>query len=155
MRPSMTRSAIRMSARHARGLLDTNILILQPRLDPSLLPDEVAVSTITLAELSAGVHSVRADRVDVDAERARRIELLQRVESAFDPIPFGIDAARAYGLVSAAVRAEGRSSRRHTNDLMIAAIAAAEGIPVYTSNPRDFVGADRVVEIVPVPRPGP
>jgi predicted nucleic acid-binding protein len=38
-------------------------------------------------------------------------------------------------------------------DLMIAATAAANGLPLYTSNPKDFVGLDEVVEIVAVPRP--
>ena len=39
------------------------------------------------------------------------------------------------------------------SDLMIAAVAAAQGLPLYTTNPDDFAGLDRIVDIVPVPRP--
>ena len=42
-----------------QGLLDTNILILRKWIDPSELPDEMAISAVTLAELSAGPHEVR------------------------------------------------------------------------------------------------
>lgn len=83
----------------------------------------------------------------------QRVELLQRVESAFEPIPFGVEAARAYGAVSAAVRASGRSPRSRVADQMIAAIAAAMQLPLYTTNPGDFEGISRIVEIVEVPRP--
>jgi hypothetical protein len=75
--------------RHRQGLLDTNILILRPWIDPGELPDEMAISAITLAELSAGPHQVRRndeqDQYDEHAERARRLEILQRAENEFDP----------------------------------------------------------------------
>jgi predicted nucleic acid-binding protein len=84
-----------------RGLLDTNIMILRSRIAPEELPDEMAISAVTLAELSAGPHEVRPDTeqdVYVEAaERARRLDVLQRAEHEFDPIPFDADAARAYG----------------------------------------------------------
>ncbi len=49
-----------MSAeQHVQGLLDTNIMILRSWIDPAELPDEMAISAITLAELSAGPHEVR------------------------------------------------------------------------------------------------
>ena len=58
-----------------QGLLDTNILILRRWIDPGELPDEMAISAITLAELSAGPHEVRGideqDLYDEHAERAR------------------------------------------------------------------------------------
>jgi predicted nucleic acid-binding protein len=37
-----------------RGLVDTNVVILRQRIDPVELPDEIAISTVTLAELSGG-----------------------------------------------------------------------------------------------------
>lgn len=129
------------------GLVDTNILIHWDLLEPDVLPRQIAVSTITIAELAAGVHAT-----DDGIERARRVELLQRVESAFEPIPFGVEAARAYGAVSAAVRASGRSPRSRVADQMIAAIAAAMQLPLYTTNPGDFEGISRIVEVIPVPR---
>ena len=89
-------------------MLDTNIAILRRLIDPGFVqPDEMSISAITLAELSAGPHEVRRnseqDMYDEHAERARRLEILQRAESEFDPIPFGAEAARIFGRVTAAV----------------------------------------------------
>jgi predicted nucleic acid-binding protein len=140
-----------------QGLLDTNILILRRWIDPAELPDEVAVSAVTLAELSAGPHQVRPngeqDTYDEHAERARRLDVLQRAEHEFDPIPFGVEAARAFGRVTAAVVAAGRKPRRRTADLMIAATAMAEGLPLFTTNPSDFDGLSGALTVVPVTRP--
>jgi predicted nucleic acid-binding protein len=140
-----------------RGLADTNILILRGWIDPHQLPDEVAISAVTLAELSAGPHEVRPDdeqdRYFEAAERARRLDVLQRAEHEFDPIPFDSEAARAYGRVVAAVLAAGRKPRRRATDLMIAATAIAAGLPLYTTNPDDFSGLDRLLTVVPVTRP--
>src|SRR5436190_16682355 len=98
--------------RHQQGLLDTNIMILRRWIDPGELPEEMAISAVTLAELSAGPHQVRRNDeqndYDEHAERARRLDVLQRTENEFDPIPFGAEAARAYGMVTAAVVAAGR-----------------------------------------------
>lgn len=143
----MTSSAESTGATH-RGVLDTNILIHWPALELAVLPDATAITTVTVAELAAGVHTaIAAD------ERARRLELLQRVESAFDPLPFDIAAARAYGSVVAAVRQSGRSPRGRVADQMIAAIAAAQGLPLYTTNASDYLGLDDVVTVIAVQRP--
>jgi predicted nucleic acid-binding protein len=140
-----------------QGLLDTDIVILRAWIDPEALPDEMAITAITLAELSAGPHEVRDDGTqsayDPYAERARRTDVLQRAEHEFDPIPFDASAARLYGRVCAAVIAAGRKPRRRALDLMIASIAIAEGLPLYTTNPGDFVGLEQLLTIVPVPRP--
>jgi predicted nucleic acid-binding protein len=149
---------IRMSGDHyVQGLLDTNIVILRAWIDPAELPAEVAISAMTLAELSAGPHQVRRndeqDAYDEHAERARRLEILQRVESEFDPIAFDAEAARIFGRVTAAVVAAGRTPRRRTADLMIAATAIAEALPLFTTNPDDFTGLDSLLPIVPVTRP--
>jgi predicted nucleic acid-binding protein len=127
-----------------QGLLDTNILILRKWINPADLPDEMAISAVTLAELSAGPHEVRRndeqDMYDEYAERARRLEILQRAESEFDPVPFDAEAARIYGRVTAAVIAAGRKPRGRAVDLMIAATAIAEGLPLYTTSPADITG---------------
>jgi predicted nucleic acid-binding protein len=140
-----------------QGLLDTNILILRKSINPAELPDEMAISAISLAELSAGPHEVRRneeqDMYDEQAERARRLEILQRAESEFDPVPFDTEAARIYGRVTAAVIAAGRKPRGRAVDLMIAATAIAEGLPLYTTNPADFRGLDSLMTVVPVTRP--
>ncbi|MDT4997692.1 MAG: hypothetical protein QOD45_1760 [Pseudonocardiales bacterium] len=142
-----------MPAEHSRGLLDTNILILRHGIDPDLLPAEVAISAVTLAELAAGVHLVRGDDEQARSERARRTDVLQRAESEFDPIAFDGEAARAFGRISAAVQASGRTARRRVADLMIASVAAAHGLPLYTTNPGDFAGLGELVTIVPVRGP--
>lgn len=140
-----------------QGLLDTNIMILRRWVDPAGLPDEMAISAITLAELSAGPHQVRRDDEQAEyyehAERARRLDVLQRAENEFDPIPFDSEAARAYGRVTAAVIAAGRKPRRRTADLMIAATAIAAGLPLFTTSPGDFAGLADLLTVVPVTRP--
>lgn len=130
------------------GLLDTNILILRRQLDPAELPPLMSISAITLAELSAGPHHTEDRR-----ERARRLDLLQRVESAFDPLPFDAEAARAFGQVCAAVLAAGRKTRGRISDLMIASVAIANRLPLYTTNPGDFDGLDELLTVVPVTHP--
>jgi len=142
---------------YEQGLLDTNILILRRWISPAELPEEMAISAITLAELSAALHDIRRNdeqsTYDEYIERARRVDTLQRVENEFDPIPFGAEAARIYGRVSAAVVAIGRKPRRRMVDLMIAATAIAENLPLFTTNPDDFKGLDELLTIVPVTRP--
>jgi predicted nucleic acid-binding protein len=131
-----------------RGLLDTNILILRRGIDHAELPDVVSISAITLAELSAGPH-----HTDDPAERARRLDVLQRTEAEFDPLAFDAESARIFGRISAAVLAAGRGTRRRVADLMIASVAAANRLPLYTTNPADFAGLDGLVTVVPVARP--
>lgn len=138
-------------------MLDTNILILRRWIEPAELPDEMAISAVTLAELSAGPHEVRSndeqDSYDEHAERARRLDILQRAESEFDPVPFDAEAARIFGRVTAAVIAVGRKPRARAVDLMIASTAIAEGLPLFTTNPGDFAGLDTLMRTVPVTRP--
>lgn len=134
--------------RYTRGLGDTNILILLERLDLTDMPADLLISTVTLAELSAGVHSA-ADA----GERARRIARLQRVEGVFSALPFDAEAARQYGIIAGDVIAAGRTPRSRVADLMIASVAAANKLPLFTTNPDDFRGAEKVVPIVPVPVP--
>ncbi len=140
-----------------QGLLDTNVLILRRWIDPAELPDEMAISAVTLAELSAGPHQVRPnseqDMYDEHEERARRTEALQRAESEFDPVPFDAEAARIYGRVTAAVVTAGRKPRRRVADLMIAATAIAEALPLYTTNPGDYAGLEKLVRVIAVTRP--
>lgn len=141
----------------AQGMLDTNIIVLRYWIDPAELPDEMAISAITLAELSAGPHEVRRndeqDRYEEHAERARRLEILQRAESEFEPVAFGTEEARAFGRLTAAVVSVGRKPRRRLADLMIAATAMTQDLPLFTTNPGDFAGLDGLVTIIPVTRP--
>jgi predicted nucleic acid-binding protein len=132
--------------RHARGLIDTSVVIDLELIEPAALPIELAVSAITMAELAAGPHAT-AD----PAERARRQDRLQRAEATFEPLPVDGAVARAYGRVYAAGGATGRKARgRRAVDLFIAATAVAVGLPLYTRNPDDFAGLSDMLEIVSV-----
>jgi len=131
---------------HERGLVDTSVVIDLGRVDPADLPSEIAVSSVTLAELAAGPHAT----ADPD-QRARRQDRLQRVEATFESLPVDGTVARAYGRVYAAVAAEGRKARgRRAFDLLIAATAVAAGLPLYTRNPDDFQGLESLIEVATV-----
>jgi predicted nucleic acid-binding protein len=137
-------------SRHEAGLLDTNTLILLPRLrDPEALPAMPVISAITLAELSVGPLVAATD-----AERAARQAHLQQAEADFEPLPFDADAARAFGQVAASLRRAGRKTAARAYDAMIASIAIANGLPLYTCDPSDYEGIDGL-EVVTVPHPDP
>lgn len=130
------------------GLLDTNTLILLPRFrDASVLPEHPLISTITLAELSVGP-LVAND----ESERAARLAHLQQAESDFEPIPFDADAARSFGQVAASLRRSGRKASARAYDAMIAAVAVANELPLYTCNPDDFTGIEGL-EVMPIQHP--
>jgi predicted nucleic acid-binding protein len=145
-----TRSRARVvEAVHARGLVDTSVVIDLGRVDPGNLPTEIAISAVTLAELAAGPHAT----ADHD-ERARRQDRLQRTEAAFEALPVDVAVARAYGRIYAAVAAAGRKARgRRAFDLLIAATALSRELPLYTCNPGDFRELGDLLEVVPVPTP--
>lgn len=126
------------------GLLDTSVLIDFDLIDHDLLPQEMTISAITLAELSAGLHG------SIDAlERARRQDRLQRIEAYFRPVPFDGAAARAYGRIYSMVRATGRKPRGgRAVDLLIAATALSTGLALYTRNAADFAGLEDMLSIV-------
>src|SRR5207244_3466729 len=129
--------------RPPRGVIDTSVLIELERLDATALPLELAISAVTLAELAAGPHAT-ADA----AERAKRQDRLQRAETSFEPLAVDGRVARAYGRVYSAVAEAGRKARgRRAFDLLIAATALAEGLPLYTRNPDDFMGLDDLVDV--------
>jgi len=130
-----------------RGLLDTSVVIDLELLHEDELPVELAVSAITMAELASGPEATSDPQ-----ERARRIALLQHAEDTFDQLPFDIAAARVYGRIYAAVIAAGRKARgRPTMDLLIAATALSNKLPLYTHNVEDFAGLESLLDIVAVP----
>jgi tRNA(fMet)-specific endonuclease VapC len=130
----------------ARGILDTSTVVLLQRLaEVSALPAEPLITAVTLAELAVGP-LVAVD----DGERARRQAHLQQAEADFVPLPFDASAARAFGGVAASLRRAGRKAAARTYDAMIAAIALANDLPVYTCNPDDFSGIDGL-EVISVP----
>jgi predicted nucleic acid-binding protein len=117
-----------------RGLLDTSVLVALEHIPAEALPREPAIAAITLAELAAGPHAAE----DV-SERAKRQQRLQLVEALMNTIPFDAAAARAYGSVYAATGSRDRKPRgTRALDLLIAAVALAHELPLFTRNPRDF-----------------
>ncbi len=130
------------------GILDTNTVILLPRIsDPGALSSRPTITTITLAELSVGP-LVATD----DEERAARQAHVQQAEHDFEPLPFDAAAARAFGRVAAGLRAAGRKPTARAYDALIASVAVATGLPLYTVNPNDFANiAD--LDLRPVPHP--
>ncbi len=128
------------------GLLDTSVIIDWDAPDvAAALPDETAICAITLAELTAGPHLATASD-----ERARRQARLQQVEATFEAIPFDAAAARSYGQIIAALAETGRSHRRRFADLLIAATAHANGLPLYTRNPDDLGGLGELIDVVTI-----
>ena len=129
-----------MTERSVEGLLDTSTVILLPRLrDAEQLPAEPEISTITLAELSVGPLVAKTA-----SERAARQAHLQQAEADFEPIPFDSRAARAFGRVAAELRAAGSKRRARAYDALIAAVAIANELPLFTVNPIDFAGIEEL-----------
>jgi predicted nucleic acid-binding protein len=128
------------------GLLDTSVVVDWH--DPVVvesLPDQMAISAITAAELVAGPQLAATP-----LEAAKRQQRLQEVEAKFEPLPFDGATARSYGLVVAAVVGKGRRPRSRFADLLIAATAHANGLDLYTRNAEDFAGLHDLVGVVAI-----
>ena len=130
----------------SRGLLDTSVLIATETgrpLDTNALPDEVFISVVTIAELQAGVLAA-ADT----ATRARRLATLDSV-AGLEALPIDIVAAGHWATLRVRLAEEGR--RINVNDLWIAAVAAANDLPVVTQDsdydPLESIGGPHVIRI--------
>jgi predicted nucleic acid-binding protein len=109
------------------GLLDTSIFIATESgrpLSTAGLPDDAAVSVVTIAELRWGVLNA-AD----DESRSRRLDTLHDA-LILDPIPIDDHIAAAWALLRQRLRAAG--TRMDANDAWIAATAIAHDYPVVT-----------------------
>jgi len=133
-----------MTIVHERVLLDTSVVIDYPAGAVAAHAATAAVSTITLAELSYGLHT--RDPV-LNAAREQRYHW---ITNTFDPIPFDASAARIYGALCANVRAIGRDPKPRRFDLLIAAVAVALGIPLITRNGAEFSGIHGTLAIIAV-----
>lgn len=129
-----------------RGLIDTSVAVDLASIDPARFPTEIAVSSLTLAELTAGPHAAGDELT-----RARRQLTLQHVEAQLEALPFDSDCARAFGRIYVAIDKAGRKLRGgRAIDLMIAATALAHEISLYTLNARDLRGLEDLVDVVDV-----
>lgn len=104
------------------GLLDTSVVLGPASTD---LPDEGAISVVTLAEIRLGVLVAANAR-----ERAARLERLVQLERTCDPLPVDEAVAAAYAAIVASERERGRRPR--AMDALIAATALARGLTLYT-----------------------
>jgi len=121
-----------VSDRPERGLLDTSVFVAQEsgrRLHRERLPQEVAISVVTKAELRLGV--LAAANVQT---RDRRLNTLDSV-AELHVLPIWGAVERVWAGMRAYLAASGRSVK--VNDLWIAATAAAYEMPVITQD-RDF-----------------
>lgn len=135
--------------RHARGVLDTSTVLRLDELSEDELPIDAVVCAVTMAELSVGPLVAAGD-----AERAARQAQVQRAEADFgEPLPFGVEAARAFAQVAADIRRAGRKPRARACDALIAATAKAAQLPLYTFNADDLAGITGL-EVIALPRRG-
>lgn len=112
-----------------RALLDTSFFVATEQgraLGSAPEVTDTAVSVVTLAELTIGV--LMAD----DTTRPDRVATLAAVESTWDPLPVDAEVARVFARLTATLRRSGR--RVPVMDLLIAATAAVEGMPIVTQD---------------------
>lgn len=125
-----------MSTTPPAGVLDTSVFIATEsgrQLDDALIPDEVATTVVTLAELHAGV--LAATTSDIRAQRLATLESVADIET----LPVDDEAARMWARLRIYLAETGRRVR--VNDLWIAAIAASRALPVVTRDD-DFAALD-------------
>lgn len=134
------------AARPARGLLDTSVFIARETgsaLDDLLLPEESAVSAVTIAELQVGVLAA----IDTGV-RARRLATLGALGDV-EVLVVDEAVAASWALLRVHLAESGR--RLNVNDLWIAATALTHQIPVVTQDddfgPVEGVGGLRVVGV--------
>ena len=128
--------------RPACGVLDTWAYIDLDVVDPEALPVIPEITAVTLAELHQGVALAKDT-----ATRAARTEKLGAAVADFKCLPFDGEAAARYGTLVGLAIAAGRDLRPRRMDLMIAAIASARGLPLYTRNVGDFTGLGGAVTV--------
>ena|SRR5687768_12719479 len=110
------------------GLIDTSVFVgvEDSRVDMTELPDEIAVSVVTLAELRLGV--LLASGV---AARQQRLSTLQFASSLY-PVPIDLDVAEEWARITAELKQGKR--RSPINDIWIAATAIRHSMSVITQD---------------------
>lgn len=127
------------------GVLDTCVIIDYLHVDKDRLPDQATISAITLAELAIGPLLAKNP-----AERSLRTTRLVTAGANFDALPFDERAANVFSSLAGLISALGRNPKPRKLDLMIAATAVANGLPLYTRNVDDFKGLESQLTVVPV-----
>lgn len=91
-------------------------------------PADIALCSVVKAELIHGAY--RSNRT------AENLRLLERFFAPFNSLPFDDECATAYGRIRADLERAGMVIG--PNDLLIAAIAVANGLTLVTANTREF-----------------
>jgi predicted nucleic acid-binding protein len=113
----------------AAGLLDTSVFIARESGRPlSDLPDQVAVSVVSIGELQLGVLAAVDDR-----SRARRADTLALARTS-DPIPISEAVMTTWARLVADCRRAGIQRTVKLTDALIAATAVEHGLPVITQD---------------------
>jgi predicted nucleic acid-binding protein len=126
-----------------RGLLDTSVFIADEQGRPlarERIPDETAISVVTLAELELGVHMASDESV-----RSHRLRTLQSARAVYEPLAVDAEVASTFAELVATARRDGR--RPKVQDTGIAATARRHGVPVITQD-RDYRGLEIDVVVV-------
>lgn len=124
----------------SRAIADTSVFVAQESgRELGELPEELAVSVITAAELELGV--LRAAEPE---DRAIRLSTLSRVQATYPLLPVDPEVASCFARIASAERARGRRLRRH--DTWIAATALRHGAAVVTQD-ADFSAFEAVTVI--------
>ncbi len=111
-----------------RAVADTSVFIARESGRPlGDLPDEIAVSVITAAELELGVL-----RASDPSSRAARLATLSRVRTAYPLLPIDDATASCFARLADEQLRAGRKPRRH--DTWIAATALRHGAAVLTQD---------------------
>lgn len=103
------------------------------------LPEEIAVSVVTAAELELGVL-----RATEPSSRATRLATLSRVQATYPLLPVDPEVASCFARLASAELSRGRRLRRH--DTWIAATAMRHGAAVVTQD-ADFSSFDEVTVV--------
>lgn len=124
-----------------RGLLDTSVFIADEQGRPlaaNELPDEAAISVVTLAELELGVHMAASEEI-----RGRRLRTLRAIQNTYVALPIDEVVVSAFAELVAVARQAGR--RPKVQDTWIAATARAHSVAVFTQDSDfDDLGVDVV-----------
>jgi predicted nucleic acid-binding protein len=124
----------------SRAIADTSVFVAQEAgRDLAELPEEIAVSVITAAELELGVL-----RATDSGARATRLATLSRVQATYALLPVDPEVASCFARIASAELARGRRLRRH--DTWIAATALRHDAAVLTQD-ADFSSFDEVAVI--------
>jgi predicted nucleic acid-binding protein len=125
-----------------RAIADTSVFIARETgRQLGELPDEIAVSVITAAELELGVL-----RADDPTARAVRLRTLSRVRAEYPLLPIDDETASCFARIADEEIRAGRKIRRH--DAWIAATALRHDAAVVTQD-TDFsaFSAVRVIHV--------